>query len=84
MAGKEGLTLDRAEEIIFADLYPPIGNIEQAEDRFVATSKDKADKPHTIYNLVIADTFDEDMLKLLQQRKTETDIINCFKKGESK
>lgn len=80
MSGKEGLTLDRAEAIIFTDLYPPIGAIEQAEDRFVATSESKKDKPHTIYNLVMQDSFDEDILKLLQERKTETEVINNFRK----
>lgn len=78
-AGKEALTLDRAEAIIFTDVYPPIGGIEQAEDRFVATTKDKANKPHTIYNLVMQDSFDETITDLLNQRKTETEVINNFK-----
>ena len=79
MSGKEALTLDRAEAIIFTDLFPPIGAIEQAEDRFVATTEDKKDKPHVIYNLVMADSFDEDIIKLLQERKTETEVINNFR-----
>lgn len=79
MSGKEALTLDRAEAIIFADLYPPIGAIEQAEDRFVAISEERANKPHTIYNLAIRDSFDENILKLLEARKTETEVINNFK-----
>lgn len=79
MSGKEALTLDRAEAIIFTDVFPPIGAIEQAEDRFIATSEDKKDKPHVIYNLVMADSFDEDILELLKERKTETEVINNFK-----
>lgn len=79
MSGKEALTLDRAEAIIFTDVFPPIGAIEQAEDRFVATTEAKKDKPHVIYNLVMADSFDEDIIKLLQERKTETEVINNFR-----
>lgn len=79
MSGKEGLTLDRAEAIIFTDLYPPVGAIEQAEDRFVATTIEKKDKPHVIYNLIMKDSFDEVILDGLKQRKTETEIINDFK-----
>lgn len=79
-AGKEALTLDRAETIIFTDKYPPIGDILQAEDRFVATTESKADKPHTIIELMITDSFDEDIYTMLSDRKVETDIINNFKK----
>lgn len=79
-AGKEALTLDRAETVIFTDKYPPIGDILQAEDRFVATTKSKADKPHTIIELMITDSFDEDIYTMLSDRKVETDIINNFAK----
>lgn len=79
-AGKEGLTLDRAEVTIFTDKYPPIGDIEQAEDRFVSTSEDKKDKPHTIIELCMKGTYDEQLYDLLEQRKSETDVINDFKK----
>lgn len=78
-AGKEALTLDRAEVVIFADIYPPIGDIEQASDRFIATTESKKDKPHTVYFLNMRNSFDETMLSLLKERKTETDIINNFK-----
>lgn len=78
-AGKEGLTLDRAETTIFTDKYPPIGDIEQAEDRFIATSEDKADKPHTIIELCMKKTYDEQLYDLLEKRKSETDVINDFK-----
>jgi SNF2 family DNA or RNA helicase len=79
-AGKEGLTLDKAETTIFTDKYPPVGDIEQAEDRFVATSEDKKDKPHTIIELCIKNTYDEQLYSLLEKRKSETDVINDFKK----
>ena len=79
-AGKEALTLDAAETTIFADKYPPIGGIEQAEDRFIASTKEKAHKAHKIIELMIADTFDEHIYQLLERRKSETDIINNYNK----
>lgn len=79
-AGKEGLTLDTAEAIIFTDKYPPAGDILQAEDRFVATTEDKANKPHTIIELMIKGTYDEHLYKLVRDRLSETEVINDFKK----
>lgn len=79
-AGKEALTLDAAETTIFTDKFPPIGAIEQAEDRFVASTIDKKNKAHKIIELMMADTFDEQIYKLLAQRKSETDVINDYKK----
>ncbi len=77
-AGKEALTLDAAETTIFTDKYPPIGSIEQAEDRCIASTEERAHKAHKIVELMIADTFDEQLYKLLEQRKSETDIINNY------
>lgn len=79
-AGKEALTLDRAEITIFTDKYPPVGDIQQAEDRFVATTRAKANKPHTIIELMMKNTYDEQLYTLLRQRKSETDIINDYKR----
>ena len=79
-AGKEALTLDAAETTIFTDKYPPIGSIEQAEDRFIASTEEKAHKAHKIIELMIADTFDEQIYNLLERRKSETDIINNYAK----
>lgn len=78
-AGKESLTLDRCEAIIFTDRYPPVGDISQAEDRFVSSTPDKADKPHLIYILSIKDSYDEEINKLIAARYTETDIINNYR-----
>ena len=78
-AGKEALTLDAAETTIFTDKFPPIGSIEQAEDRFIASTEAKAHKAHKIIELMIADTFDEQIYHLLEKRKSETDIINNYK-----
>lgn len=83
-AGKEALTLDRAETAIFTDKYPPIGDILQAEDRFVATTENLKDKPHKIIELMINGTFDERIYKLLEDRLTETDVINNYNKYISK
>lgn len=85
-AGKEAITLDTAETTIFTDKYPPIGDIEQAEDRFIASTEDRAHKAHKIIELMLSGTYDEQLYKLLEQRKSETDIINNYnlylKKGE--
>ena len=78
-AGKEALTLDKAETAIFTDKYPPVGDILQAEDRFIATTEEKANKPHTIVELMIKGTYDEQIYNLLKARKSETDIINNYK-----
>lgn len=77
-AGKEAITLDAASTTIFTDKYPPIGSIEQAEDRFIASTKDKAHKAHKIIELCMKGTFDEQLYKLLELRKSETDIINNY------
>ena len=79
-AGKEALTLDRAEAIIFTDKYPPVGDIEQAEDRFIATTEDKADKAHIIYELIIKGTYDEELYTMLARRAQAIDAINNFEK----
>lgn len=79
-AGKEALTLDAADTTIFTDKYPPIGDIEQAEDRFIASTIDKKNKAHKIIELMITDSFDEQIYILLKQRKSETDVINNYKK----
>jgi hypothetical protein len=79
-AGKECITLDRAEAIIFTDKYPPVGDIEQAEDRFVATTEDKAKIPKAIYELIIKGTYDEQLYELLEKRAEEVDAINNFQK----
>lgn len=77
-AGKEALTLDQAETAIFTDKYPPIGDIQQAEDRFIATTESRASKSHTIIELMMKDTYDENIYDLLRHRKSETDIINDY------
>ena len=79
-AGKEALTLDSADVTIFTDKFPPSGDIEQAEDRFVATIKSKANKEHTIYELILKGTYDEQLYDLVNLRASSTDVINNYKK----
>lgn len=77
-ACKEALTLDAAETIIFTDIYPPIADIEQAEDRFVATKKDYANKEHTVYKLILEGTYDEAIRDLVESRASEIDAVNNY------
>lgn len=79
-AGKEGLTLDNADTIIFTDKYPPIGDIQQAEDRFVATAKERIKENQIIYTLILKDTYEEVLLKGLERSAQELDIINDYTK----
>ena len=79
-AAKEAITLDEAEVAIFTDKYPPIGSIQQAEDRFVATSEAKKDKQHEIIELCIKNTYDERLYDIIQNNLTMTDVINDYKK----
>jgi SNF2 family DNA or RNA helicase len=79
-AGKEALTLDTAQCVIFTDKFPPCGDIAQAEDRFVATTQDKADKGHLIIELMMKDSYDESLYDLIAQRKSETDVVNDFRR----
>lgn len=79
-AGKEALTLDRAVASIFTDVYPPIGDILQAEDRFVATTEANKNKEHRVVQLIMSGTYEEQICRLLKSRKSETDVINDYKK----
>lgn len=77
-ACKEGLTLDTADVEIFVDAFPPAADIQQAEDRFVATTEDKKDKGHQIIQLMLADTYDEECYKLVERRASSIDCINSY------
>lgn len=78
-AGKEALTLDRAEVAIFLDKYPPAGDILQAEDRFVATTEDRKDKPHTIIEVMMKDSYDETIYQMIRKGINVTELINNYK-----
>ena len=78
-AGKESLTLDRAERIVFLDVCPPIGDIQQAAERFTATSESKNQIPKEIVYLILKNTFDEDLYNAVIEGATMTDVLNNFK-----
>ena len=77
-AGKEGITLDNADVAIFTDKYPPVGDIQQAEDRFVATTEDKLNTGHTIIDLVMDNSYEVNILQMLENNASEVDIINNY------
>lgn len=75
-----GLTLDRADTTIFLDEFPPASDIQQAEDRFVATTIEKSKKEHLIVELVLQNTYDEELYNLVAANASEIDVINNFNK----
>ena len=77
-AGKEGITLDNADVSIFTDKYPPVGDIMQAEDRFVATTREKLIRGNTIIDLVMQDSYEVNILQMLDKNASEVDIINNY------
>lgn len=79
-AGKEGLTLDNADTIIFTDKYPPVGDIAQAEDRFIAISKERIKTNQVIYTLVMKNTYEININKSLDKSASELDLINDYQK----
>lgn len=76
---KEGLTLDHAEEIIFLDKFPPPADVEQAEDRFIASVRERADKGHKITELILKDTYDEQLYQLVEDKASNIDVVNNFR-----
>ena len=77
-AGKESLTLDRAEAIVFLDKFPPSGDISQASERFTATSEERKDIPKIIYELIIKDSYDAELYEAVKHNLSTTDILNNF------
>lgn len=77
-ACKEGLTLDTADVEIFLDAYPPAADVQQAEDRFVATTEDKKNKSHQIIQLMLEGTYDEECYNLVERRASSIDCINSY------
>ena len=77
---KEGVTLDRAECLIFMDQCPPASDISQARDRIVATHPDRAAIPKQVIDVMMADSYDEELYALVECNATLTDVINNYKK----
>lgn len=76
-AGKEGITLDNADVLIFTDIFPPASDILQAKDRIVTTSEDR-NKPKEIIELCMTDSYDEALYDVVQQKIELTDIANNY------
>ena len=76
-AGKEGLTLDRADVTIFLDTYPPAADYLQAKDRMIPTTPEKV-KPQEIIHLMMKDTYDEHLYQLVAKNISDTDVINDY------
>jgi SNF2 family DNA or RNA helicase len=76
-AGKEGLTLDQADVTIFLDTFPPAADYMQAKDRMVSTTPERV-KPKEIIHVMMQDTYDEQLYKLVQDNVDATDVINNF------
>jgi hypothetical protein len=72
------LTLDRAEDIIFIDQFPPAADIQQAEDRFIATTEERSHKGHTIFRLMLEGTYDMQLYKLVESNAASIDVINDY------
>lgn len=70
-----GLTLDRAETIIFTDkAWNPSDN-EQAEDRITPVSQERNHK-HSIITFTVQDSVEHHINNLLKDKKSITNIIN--------
>lgn len=74
---KEGLTLDMADVTIFLDTYPPASDYSQAKDRMIATKQENV-KPQEIIHLMMKDTYDEQLYKLVEHNVSTTDVINDY------
>ncbi len=70
----------QGQKIIFLDQSPPAADIQQAQDRFVATTQDKAQIPKEVIYLMMADTYDETLYDLVKERAISIDYINSFQK----
>lgn len=79
LCGKEGLTLDNADVAIFLDNYPPAGIYQQAKDRIVATNVDRI-KPQEIIHIMLQNTYDERLFKLVAENFEATEVLNDYNK----
>lgn len=72
-----GFTLDKATAAIFLDRdYTPVNN-EQAEDRLIPISEER-NHSCTIIDLVVKDTIDEKIHKLLKEKKSIIEVVNNY------
>lgn len=75
IAAGTGITLDRADTVVFIDKsFNPADN-EQAQDRIVPTSEDRYHPIHII-SLVCANSIDERVNEIIENKEDITKIIN--------
>lgn len=79
LCGKEGLTLDNADTAVFLDAYPPAGIYQQAKDRIIATTEDRI-KPQEIIHVMLQNTYDERLFKLVEDNFEATEVLNDYNK----
>jgi SNF2 family DNA or RNA helicase len=77
-AAGTGLTLDQGSTIIFLDRHFSPSQNEQAEDRIVATTKE-SNQSSLIIDLVVSDSVDERVNKILSSKQDVTKVINNYK-----
>ena len=76
--GGVGHTMDRGEVLIFTDRsFSPMENA-QAGDRIVPTREDRAKESKLIMDLVLTDSIDESVLKLLEKKENIIAYVNEF------
>ena len=76
--GKEGLTLDRAEHLIFIDQLQPAGDIDQAIERITATTEERAQIPKKVFKLIMQDSLEEAIEEAIQLGLNNTDAYNNY------
>ena len=77
-AGGVGFTLDKADTIIFTDRsYNPVDN-DQAADRFIPTRKDKAYGAKQIIDLVMQNSVESGINKLLEKKQNIISYVNDY------
>lgn len=72
-----GLTLDKADAVIFLDRHYTVTSNLQAEDRIVATSED-SNLSATVIDLVCVGTIDEQIIEMVRKKEDITKIINDY------
>lgn len=78
---KVGLTLSRAEEIIFIDQTLVYTDNLQLKDRFLPVTQEEAENKNNqiIYKLIVNDSIDMYLEEQLNHKKSQTEIINDYK-----
>ena len=79
---KEGITLSRAEEIIFLDPSLTYTDNEQMKDRFLPTTPEEAinKEGQKIIHLLLKKSIDMYIARSLEKKQKATDIINNYLK----